>query len=168
MREIDQNTEPVALPNQLHTLVGEAGAGIRRSWKLERNTLRVGVGPAPHDPQRSETAVVELFQGGNAGMNRLGALKMEYHGYHVFGQTLLQLGHGANDADLAAGLLFDSGESGHHVPCESVGVGRVQRRDLRGVRVRRSVRPGARLVTLYWWNEDGEEPTGKPAAARAR
>ena len=106
MGEVDQYAQPVALPDEFPTGIGQARSRIRRGWKLEWHPFSVGVGPAPHDPERAQSRLVVAFEGAGIRTQVLGALEVQDGCHDAFTQALFELVGRPHDPERAIGLFL--------------------------------------------------------------
>src|SRR4051794_40403073 len=89
MREVNQNTEPVTLSDELSSRTGQARAGIGRSRKPEGDAMRVSVGAAPHEAERAESRLIERFKRSGVRAKVLGSLEVQHRSQHAITQARL-------------------------------------------------------------------------------
>ena len=77
--EVEQDTKPVALEDELLPRICQPWARIRRRWEPGRGRRERGrVGPAPHEAERAEAHLVEVFQ--SAGVRGRGSRRLRSGG----------------------------------------------------------------------------------------
>ena len=77
MRQVDEDPEAVARPNEVADRPASSRAAVRIAREVEGNALAVGVRAAPDDAERPKSLLVPPLELLRAG-NRLGALEVEH------------------------------------------------------------------------------------------
>ena len=106
--EVDQDAQPVALPDEFPTGIGQSWSRIRRGGKPEWHPFGVGVGPAPHDPERAQSRLVVAFEGAGIRAQVLGTLEVQDGCDDVFAQALFELVGRPHDPERAIRLFLQA------------------------------------------------------------
>ena len=92
MREVDQDAQLVAAPDQRLAGLGQARPGVGRARELERHAVAERVRPAPDQAERAQPGLVEDLERIQPRVDRLGALDVEDHRQHALLEAALELG----------------------------------------------------------------------------
>ena len=103
MREVDENSEPVAGADELEPRRGQTRPRVRRAGEAEGHTLAVRVRAAPDETDRPDALLVPAFQVVDAG-DRLGSLEVEHGGENAVFETPREIEAAPDDSESAARL----------------------------------------------------------------
>ena len=98
MRDVDQNAELVAATDQRLPGAGQTRSGVGRAGKDKGDAMAKGVGPAPHNAQRTKPCLVKDEEGIQVGVDRFCALKVQDGGEDAILKTGRKLVNRAHDS----------------------------------------------------------------------
>src|ERR1700738_1899107 len=108
VRQINQNSQPIAGANQLFTEIGQTGPSIGRRGTEERHAVPERIRSAPDWAERAKSCPIQNVQQLEVRVYDLRAFEMKHSCQHTILQGFLDLTNTAANTNLALRLPLDA------------------------------------------------------------